>query len=208
MSHNCSYLLYRHEIENKDGSISINADFDVAKMCYLCSSIVKLIFKDPTKNEALSMRFICRYLHRHIRSYDTPEQVLNEIHKENEEKHITDDEHGILAGECKRFNHYLKLRRQRDVTDGISDPDGDEGCNIDNYHRSYEDDAEYDFECVDGQQEDIEMEGADSGKETMSQVVTQKKVKVLNELLRFLKPLTRLLFTSLFNVISNTLANK
>ena len=122
-------------------------------------------------------------------------------------KHISDDENGILARECKRFNHYLKLRQQRDVTDGIWGLDGYEQYDMDNYDRSYEDDAESehdDYECIDGN-EDIEMEVADSGKERPTK--KGMKVKVLRELLTFLKPLTRLLFTSLFDVISSTLKN-
>ena len=211
MSHdheNCSILLYRHRIPNEDGSITVNAEFKVANLCYLCSSAVKLVYPDPTNNEALSMRFICRYLHRHIRGYSNSEQLLTVIHKENDEKHICDDENGLLAAECKRFNHYLKLRRQRDVDDGIADPGGDEeDDNINHYDRSYEEDAteEYDLDVLDGQ-ENIEMESADSGK-SMNHIVKRKKVKVLHELLSFLKPLTRLLFTSLFTVITNNLAN-
>ena len=208
MSHeDCSILVYRHRIPNKDGSVTVNAEFDVAKLCYICLSTIEFIYPNSTKNQALSMRFICRYIHRHIRSYDDPEQVLTVVYKENEEKHISDDAFGILAGECKRFNHYLKLRRQRDVDDGISDPDGDEenDGNINHYDQSYEEDAEeYDLDVLDGQN-DIEMEGADSGM-SMSHVVKGKKGKVLHELLSFLKPLTRLLFTSLFTVITNNLS--
>ena len=79
-------------------------------LCYLCLSTIKLLYLNPTKEEALSMRFLCRYIHRHIRSYDEPEKIVSVIEKENDEKHISDNDIGLLAAECKRFNFYLQSR--------------------------------------------------------------------------------------------------
>ena len=81
MTLECSYVLGEQEIKTEDGPASTNGTFNMDGMCYLCSSIVKLLFKEPNIHEALSMRFICRFLHRHVKSYSTPELVLNQVHK-------------------------------------------------------------------------------------------------------------------------------
>ena len=205
----CSILVYRHRFTNKDGSGVVNAEFKVEGLCYLCLSTIKLIYLTPTKEEALSMRFLCRYIHRHIQSYDEPEKIVSVIEKENDEKHISDNEIALLAAECKRFNFYLQSRRERDVNDGILDPDGDEDTNINHYDRAYEDDAVAEYDVV----KDVEMKDADSGIEEadgatqeITTSIKQMKVKVLNELHGFLRPLTKTLFTTLFNLIANNLA--
>ena len=95
----CSILLHRHKFTKKDGSVIVNTDFKVEKLCYLCLSTIKLLYLNPTKEEALSMRFLCRYMHRHIRSYDEPEKILPVIEKENDEKHVCDNDFGLLAAE-------------------------------------------------------------------------------------------------------------
>ena len=50
------------------------------------------------------------------------------------------------------------------------------------------------------------IEEADGATEKITTSINQKKVKVLNELLNFLRPLTKTLFTTLFNLIANNLA--
>ena len=62
----------------------------IPSLCYLCNSIVNIVFGPRASIRLRTMRYICVHNHKRLNTFDSPSTIAGQLFNENEGKIIVD----------------------------------------------------------------------------------------------------------------------